>query len=113
MSHRTIRLLHRLPLLVFLGFAGAASADTLLIERTQQLPATQVPARGMTMQQVEARYGAPSHRLDARGGQKRQWPTINRWSYPGFIVYFEKNKVIDAVAIQASASEAGPRPPIR
>ena len=111
-----------------LAFAGAAFAqsqpmpaqeqrvvegDTLLIERVQEENQAAMPARGMTMQQVEARYGAPSDRLDPRGGQKRQWPTINRWTYPAFTVYFEKSRVVDAVATKADADEIGPKPPIR
>ena len=106
------RLFTSLSLTALLACAGAASADTLLIERAQQ-ERGQMPTRGMSMADVEARFGAPSERLDPKGGQKRQWPTINRWVYPGFIVYFEKNKVIDAVANQATASETGPKPPIR
>ena len=51
--------------------------------------------------------------MDPRGGQKRQWPTINRWVYPAFTVYFEKQRVIDVVARQASPDEVGPKPPIR
>ena len=99
--------------LALLAFAGAASAETLLIERVQEENKAAMPARGMSMADVEARFGAPTERLDPRGGQKAQWPTINRWSYPAFVVYFEKNKVIDAVAIQADATETGPKPPIR
>lgn len=106
------RLLNSLFLTALLSCAGAAGAETLLIERVQQ-ERTPMPARGMSMAEVEARFGAPSERLDPRGGQKRQWPTINRWVYPGFVVYFEKNKVIDAVANQAMATETGPKPPIR
>lgn len=113
MNRRLLRLLPLSTLLVGLALAGHASADTLLIERAQQLPAAQAPARGMSMQQVESRFGAPSNKLDPRGGQRRQWPTINRWTYPGFIVYFEKNRVIDVVAIKADASESGPKAPIR
>ncbi len=106
------RCLKSLPLLAaLLACAGAASADTLLIERVQEEPAA-MPARGMSMSQVQARFGAPSDRLDARGGQKRQWPTINRWRYPNFVVYFEKDRVIDAVAVKAEPSETGPKPPI-
>lgn len=107
---RTVR-----PLIAFalLAVAGSAAADTLLIERVQREPQAQMPARGMSMSQVEARFGAPSERLDPRGGQKRQWPTINRWVYPGFTVYFEKNRVIDAVAHQATPGETGPKPAIR
>jgi hypothetical protein len=67
----------------------------------------------MSMAQVQARYGAPAGRLDPRGGQKRAWPTINRWSYPAFTVYFEKDKVIDAVATKAAPGEIGPKPAVR
>ena len=100
-------------LLALLALAGAASAETLLIDRVQQENKAALPTRGMTMAQVEARFGAPADRLDPRGGQKRQWPTINRWSYPAFTVYFEKNKVIDAVANKADETEIGPMPAIR
>jgi len=105
--------LRTVPLLALLAFAGAASAETLLIDRVQQENKAAMPTRGMTMAQVEARFGAPADRLDPRGGQKRQWPTINRWSYPGFTVYFEKSKVIDAVANKADDTEVGPKPAIR
>jgi hypothetical protein len=107
------RRLRAIPLLALLAFAGTSSAETLLIERVQEEPTAAMPARGMSMAQVEARYGAPTERLDPRGGQKRQWPTINRWSYPAFTVYFEKTKVVDAVATKADPQEIGPKPPIR
>ena len=87
--------------------------NTLLIERVQEENKAAMPARGETMAQVEARYGAPSEKLDPRGGQKRQWPTINRWVYPNFTVYFEKSRVIDVVANKASAMEVGPKPPVK
>jgi hypothetical protein len=93
--------------------ARVVEGDTLLIERVQHENTSAMPTRGMSMQDVEARYGAPSSKLDPRGGQKRQWPTINRWTYPTFTVYFEKSRVIDAVAIKADANEVGPKPPIR
>jgi hypothetical protein len=95
-----------------LALAGSASADTLLVERAQQA-SVPMPPRGMSMSEVEARFGAPSERLDPRGGQKRQWPTINRWAYPAFTVYFENSRVIDAVANQATPTETGPKPAIR
>ena len=101
-----------LALLAALVVPGMAAAETLLIERVQE-ETMALPARGLSMAQVQARFGAPSDRMDPRGGQKRQWPTINRWRYPNFIVYFEKNKVIDVVARQASPGEVGPKPPIR
>lgn len=119
-------------LLALLGLAGTAAAqdatapetgaqattpvttgDTLLIERVREENQAAMPARGMTMAQVEAKYGAPSEKLEPRGGQKRAWPTINRWSYPNFTVYFEKSKVIDVVATKTDDTEIGPKPPIR
>jgi hypothetical protein len=90
-----------------------ASADTLLVDRTKQATGAGMPTRGMSMADVEARFGVPSERMDPRGGQKRQWPTINRWVYPTFTVYFERNRVIDTVANRATASEIGPKPAIR
>ena len=100
-------------LAVLFAFVGTASAETLLIERVQEENATALPSRGQAMADVQARFGAPAERMDPRGGQKSQWPTINRWVYPDFIVYFEKNKVIDVVAHQATPGEVGPKPPIR
>ncbi|WP_269790770.1 hypothetical protein [Stenotrophomonas sp. Iso1] len=107
------QMLKTLTLITALVAASAATADTLLIERAQEKPAGALPARGETASQVEARFGAPQERLDPRGGQKRQWPTINRWVYPAFTVYFEKQRVIDVVANQAAPNEIGPKPPIR
>ena len=86
--------------------------DTLLVERVQEEPAN-LPRRGMSMAQVEAGFGAPSDRLDPRGGQKRASPTINRWTYPAFTVYFERSKVIDVVMNKADADEIGPKPAVR
>ncbi|QNP40639.1 hypothetical protein [Lysobacter solisilvae (ex Woo and Kim 2020)] len=115
-----------IPMFALLAVTGAVSAQsdaqptttetqtsTLLIERVQEENKAALPARGQTMAQVEAKYGAPSEKLDARGGQKRQWPTINRWAYPTFTVYFEKSRVIDVVANKADANEIGPKPPIK
>ena len=87
-----------------------SNAQTLLVDRTLAERAVSEPTRGMTMAQVQARYGAPQSKLEPRGGQKRQWPTINRWEYPNFIVYFEKTKVIDVVLVKASPTEVGPAP---
>lgn len=96
-----------------LAAAPQAFAETLLIERVGQEAGMALPARGMRMADVERKFGAPAQRLDPRGGQSRKWPTINRWTYPNFIVYFEKDRVIDAVAIRADSNEVGPKPPIK
>ncbi len=50
------------------------------------------PLRGMTMQEVEARFGTPIQRRAAVGQ-----PPITRWEYPDFVVYFESGYVIRAV----------------
>jgi hypothetical protein len=122
-----------IPMFALLVLTGAASAQTeplpaateaqpattetqtstLLIERVQEENKAAMPTRGQTMAQVESKYGTPSEKLDPRGGQKRQWPTINRWVYPAFTVYFEKSRVIDVVANKADAQEIGPKPPIK
>lgn len=93
--------------------ATETQVSTLLIERVQEESKAAMPARGQTMAQVEAKFGAPSEKLDPRGGQKRQWPAINRWVYPSFTVYFEKSRVIDVVANKASEMEVGPKPPVK
>jgi hypothetical protein len=122
-----------IPMFALLALTGAASAQTepqstasetqpaptvtetstLLIERVQEENKAAMPTRGQTMTQVEAQYGAPSEKLDPQGGQKRQWPTINRWVYPSFTIYFEKSRVIDVVANKAGEGEVGPKPPIK
>ena len=113
------RLSRSILAIAFLAASGIAAAqdaprevqgDVLLIERVQEEPGN-LPRRGMSMAQVEARFGAPSARLDPRGGQRRQWPTINRWTYPAFTVYFERTRVIDVVMTKSDPNEIGPKPP--
>lgn len=97
---------------LLLALAAPAGAETLLVERVAQ-EAGALPTRGMSMADVRARFGEPAGRLEPAGGQKRQWPTIHRWVYPAFTVYFERSRVVDAVANKADANEVGPKPPIR
>jgi hypothetical protein len=92
------------------GFVAPVGADTLLIERVEASRDLPMPARGLSMSDVEARYGAPEQRLEPRGGQLPQWPVIHRWVYPAFTVYFEKDRVVNVVAAKAVASETGPKP---
>jgi hypothetical protein len=81
-----------LPALAGLALTGTAAADEL---KTPPAPGSAAgPARGMSMEKVEATYGAPSRRVPAVGE-----PPITRWEYPGFVVYFERQLVIHAVAI--------------
>ena len=93
---------HGLSMLALLAagslFAAApARADNLLIHRVQQEQDMNLPTRGLSMSQVEKRYGAPQRKLSPRGGDSSKHPVINRWDYSNFIVYFEHNHVIHAV----------------
>lgn len=79
-----------------------ASADELQITPAADTPSSipgpsdsvARPVRGMSMDKVEATYGAPAKRIPAVGT-----PPISRWEYPGYVVYFEGNLVIHSVAI--------------
>lgn len=50
------------------------------------------PSRGMTMDQVTSKFGAPVTKVPAVGQ-----PPISRWEYAGFVVYFEHEHVIHTV----------------
>ena len=80
-------------LTMLVAFA-TASADTL--EMTGA-PQADVVSRGLSMAQVEQRYGEPAQRISAVGD-----PPISRWVYPQFVVYFEGQLVIHAVATRPS-----------
>lgn len=76
--------------------APVANADELKMTSPPQQAGAQgsseQPARGMSMERVEARFGAPTNRVAAVGN-----PPIARWEYPGFVVYFEHNLVLHSV----------------
>ncbi len=84
-----------MALLCGLVAGGAAMAETIVIDDQVQVrqPAVETPKRGSTMDQVEKRFGAPTTRHPAVGQ-----PPITRWDYNGFSVFFEHDRVIDAVA---------------
>ena len=99
--------------LLALGVLGSAHADTLLIDRVQQERSHATPARGLSMAQVERQYGAPLSKLSPAGGDSRWHPTINRWVYADYTVYFERDRVIDAVVNRVSPEEIGPKNAVR
>jgi len=86
-----------LPAVAVFALSGSALPGVVLAEELAVPPAASDPAdrpaRGMTMEKVEAKFGAPANRVPAVGE-----PPISRWEYPGFVVYFEKDRVIHAVA---------------
>lgn len=106
---------YSLPLLATIAF-GAGSlavpqpvhADNLLIHRVQQEKGMNLPTRGMSMAQVEKKYGAPQRKLSPRGGDTRKHPVINRWEYSDFIVYFEHEHVIHAVLNTPAGNNTNP-----
>jgi len=97
-------------LLTTAPLAGAAHADTLLIDRVHREDAMAMPDRGMSMAQVESRFGAPKEKMAPVGGDSQVHPPITRWVYPDFNVYFERDKVISSVAQKSAPLEEGPKP---
>ena len=90
-----------LALMSLHGFALNASAADDRVVKGDQLKMVPPPAeraanrpyRGMSMDKVQAQYGAPTRKVAAVGQ-----PPIERWEYPAFTVYFEYQKVIHSVA---------------
>jgi hypothetical protein len=78
-----------------LALAGPALADELKVPAPEASAGK--PTSGMSMDNVEAKYGAPSRRVPAVGGGSTAQPPITRWEYPGFVVYFENNHVVHTV----------------
>jgi hypothetical protein len=90
---------------------AAHAGDTLLMQRVQQEQAMNLPKKGMSMAEVERKFGAPTQKLDSRGGGSHKQPVINRWMYPGYIVYFEKSHVIHAVLNTPAGNNTNPQSP--
>ena len=78
--------------------AGAAHSETIVTDDQVSVIQSDIarPARGMTMQKVEAKFGAPVERHPAVGT-----PAITRWDYQNFAVFFENDRVIHAVVTTA------------
>jgi hypothetical protein len=91
------------------ALASAAVAETIVVNDQVQVRDSQVdrPKRGLTMDEVEKKFGAPATRHPAVGGSSQQQPPITRWDYNGFTVVFERDRVIDAVVTGGSAPTAG------
>jgi hypothetical protein len=108
MSNRRFSLIFMGLMAVGITAPMAAQADNLLINRVQQEKGMNLPARGMSMAQVERTYGAPQRKLSPRGGDTSRHPVINRWDYAQFIVYFEKSHVIHAVLNTPAGNNTDP-----
>jgi hypothetical protein len=88
----------------FLGPAESVRADIVALDTGIAVKESDVatPSRGMTMDQVASKFGAPVTKVPAVGK-----PPISRWEYPGFVVYFDRDFVIHSV-VATSASVATP-----
>jgi hypothetical protein len=90
----------RFAAVLAMGLAGVAGmvesswAETIAVDNGIAVKESDVatPTRGMTMDQVATKFGAPVTKVPAVGK-----PPISRWEYPGFIVYFEREHVIHSV----------------
>jgi hypothetical protein len=87
------------------ALAGIALADTVVVNDQVQVRESQVdrPKRGVTMDEVEKRFGAPVTRHATVGGGSAQRPPITRWDYSGFSVFFEGDRVIHSVVTNGEA----------
>ena len=81
--------------LAVLALSAAVRAETIAVDNTISVKESSVPspARGMTMEQVESKFGQPASKAAAVGK-----PPITRWDYPSFAVYFEYNHVVHSVS---------------
>ncbi|HEY4972969.1 MAG TPA: hypothetical protein VII41_05130 [Steroidobacteraceae bacterium] len=88
-----------LTVVLAVAFAGAAQAETIATGDQLMVRESDIarPHRGMTMQAVEKKFGAPEARHEAVGE-----PPISRWDYHGYRVFFEKDRVIHAVVDPAT-----------
>jgi len=84
-------------ILAFMSVLGLAPSAPAAGDQLKMVPppaeAANRPSRGVSMDKVQATYGAPTRKI-APVGQ----PPIERWEYPTFTVYFEYQKVIHSVA---------------
>ena len=83
-----------IALLCAAGATTGAVAETIVVNDQVQVRESQLqrPKRGITMAEVEKRFGAPVNRHPTVGQ-----PPITRWDYNGFSVFFEHDRVIHAV----------------
>ena len=90
-----------LAILCGMAVTGAAVAETVVVDDQVMVKQSSVerPKRGLTMGEVEAKFGAPveKHAAVSTPGTAHQ-PPITRWDYASFSVFFEHDRVIDAVA---------------
>lgn len=99
-----MRLCHMTLAVALLAVSGLACADgsgvvqmpapapTQSAPKEHPLVQMDLPVRGMSMRQVERKFGTPMEKIPAVGE-----PPISRWVYSNYTVYFEHQYVIEAV----------------
>ena len=92
------------------ALAGSALADTVVVNDQVQVRESKIerPERGLTMDEVEKKFGAPVTRHPTVGGGTPHHPPITRWDYKDFSVFFEGDHVIHTVVV---GGEAAPQKP--
>ncbi|MHC1479758.1 hypothetical protein ACYJW8_05865 [Frateuria aurantia] len=88
--------------------SSGGPTGSILLQRIRAEAGRDLPSRGMSMKAVRLRYGAPQRQLAARGGRAPKQPVIHRWVYPGYIVYFERDRVIHSVATTSGDGLSAP-----
>jgi hypothetical protein len=81
-----------LTLLVALCQLPAQADVVSILDTAGAEPAAPHPDRFMTMEQVEAKFGAPREKIAPVGD-----PPITRWVYDDYTVYFENQQVLHIV----------------
>ncbi|HXP65697.1 MAG TPA: hypothetical protein VN815_09490 [Steroidobacteraceae bacterium] len=89
---------YQILLLATVLASGLAGAETIAVDSGIAVKQSDVatPTRGMTMDEVSGKFGAPATKVPAVGK-----PPISRWEYPGFVVYFEHEHVIHSVIVSS------------
>lgn len=90
----------KLPTAAFVAgllFTPASFAQELTVpapaaEPAAAAPVGERPARGLTMDAVRSKFGAPTQETPSIGA-----PPISRWDYPGYAVFFEHDRVLHTV----------------
>ncbi len=86
-------------------YAPSVPAETIVVGDQVMVRQSEVPRPkgGMSMDEVQKHFGEPRERHAAVGT-----PPITRWDYDGFAVFFEKDRVIDAVVPNVASPTASP-----
>ena len=95
-----------LTVLLGLALASPALAEVIVLPNghAEAAKLSKQPTRGMTMQQVRSRFGAPLKEL-APTPTAPNYPTITRWVYADYTVYFADKHVIHTVVHSDKASQ--------